>query len=99
LFVEIGQNGLFEQDIVTNIAKPEGFVSGHGVDDAGLQLGIGRRAEPLEEVTQRADLVLLHQTAETAGHQILLTRTKLNTAGILQVLLERRVVRRVDQRL
>lgn len=86
------QNAPLQQIEVRHIAKPEGFIGGHRVDDPTLQLRITTVLQLIQQLPYCCNVVVAHQTAEATGYQILLACTKQDATGILQKILERLVV-------
>ena len=66
------------------IAKPQGFVGGHGIDHLLAQPAARLSLDALNQLAQRLDALLLHQFVKAAGDQVLLVFTQQNATGFFQ---------------
>jgi len=80
----LGQQTFLQHFEGIRIAKPQRFVSGHGIHNLLAQTTAWSALHALNQLTERCDAVLGHQFVQPAGHQILLVGTQQNAASLFQ---------------
>mgnify|MGYP001582328894 CR=1 FL=1 len=80
----LGQHFALEYFKGIGVAKPQGFVGGHGIDHHFLEPAARLALNPLDQLTEGLYTLLFHQFVETAGYQILLVFTEQYATGFFQ---------------